>query len=71
MNKELQIAEIVRSACVDTALQAYEHAGLSGLCEEGRWECAIQAIRELDIEAVVKNHFRQLPTPQLPKPLKG
>ncbi len=48
-----RIAEAVREACLTAARKAYEDAGISGLCEEGRWECALDAIRSLDIEAVV------------------
>lgn len=33
---------------MQTALDAYEQAGMSGLCGEGRWELAVQAIRNLD-----------------------
>lgn len=47
-----RVAEAVREACLKTARQAYENAGISGLCEEGRWECAVDAIRSLDIESV-------------------
>jgi hypothetical protein len=43
----------VREACLKAAREAYENAGVSGLCEEGRWECAVNAIRSLDIEAVI------------------
>src|SRR5512139_712746 len=46
VNKPL--AEAVRKACLEAALHAYEDAGISGLCQEGRWEIAVQAIRELD-----------------------
>ena len=38
MDVHMQRAETVRQACIATALQAYEDAGLSGLCQEGRWE---------------------------------
>jgi DNA-binding transcriptional MocR family regulator len=38
----------VRNACVAVALQAWEDAGIQGLCAEGRWEAAIGAIRSLD-----------------------
>ncbi|HRO58094.1 MAG TPA: hypothetical protein PK177_02840, partial [Burkholderiaceae bacterium] len=38
----------IRDACVDAALEAWESAGISGLCAEGRWEVAIGAIRSLD-----------------------
>ena len=41
------LAEGVRSACLRAAQDAYEDAGLRGLCAEGRWECALDAIRSL------------------------
>jgi len=50
---EREVAEIIRRACLDAAVAAYEGAGMSGLCAEGRWELAVQAIRELDLEAVL------------------
>jgi hypothetical protein len=46
------LAEAVRRRCVEAALEAYETAGLSGLCAEGRWEAAIDAIRSLDLRAL-------------------
>ena len=48
-----RLAEAVRAACLSAARQAYENAGISGLCEEGRWECAVDAIRSLDVGAVI------------------
>lgn len=48
-----KIAEAVRSACLNAALEAYQNAGISGLCGEGRWECAVEAIRELDLETIL------------------
>jgi hypothetical protein len=57
MQQEKVIAERVKQACLETALRAYEEAGISGLCAEGRWELAVDAMRHLDIEAVL----RQLP----------
>ena len=47
------VAGIVRDACLKAAREAYENAGISGLCEEGRWECAVTAIRALDLQAVI------------------
>src|SRR2546422_284977 len=38
MDEHVQTAEAVRQACIAAALQAYEDAGVSGLCHEGRWE---------------------------------
>ena len=43
------MAEAVRQACIDAALRAYEDAGLSGLCHEGRWEYAVDAMRGVDL----------------------
>lgn len=42
-------AEGVRRVLIEAALRAYEDAGLSGLCAEGRWEAAVGAMRELDL----------------------
>jgi hypothetical protein len=49
-----RLARIVREACVRAALDAYEQAGFSGLCAEGRWEVAVDAMRSLDLDAVVQ-----------------
>ena len=49
-----RLAQIVRTACIRAALDGYERAGLSGMCDEGRWELAIDAIRSLDLDAVVQ-----------------
>jgi hypothetical protein len=46
---EVGPAERARQACIRAALEAYESAGMSGLCEEGRWEAAIDAMRRLDL----------------------
>lgn len=49
-----RIAEAVRQACVEAALTAYEDAGMDGLCHEGRWECAVDAMRALNVAAIVE-----------------
>lgn len=48
-----RLAEAVRQACLNAARAGYENAGISGLCEEGRWECAVDAIRALDLDTVI------------------
>lgn len=48
-----QLAEAVRAACVEAALQSYEDAKISGLCHEGAWECAVSAIRTLDLDPII------------------
>ena len=51
--QQRRLARLVRDACVQAALQAYEQAGISGLCHEGAWECAVGAMRSLDLDAVL------------------
>ena len=53
MPDEQRIAEAVRRACIDAALEAYEDAQIRGLCREGAWEVAIEAVRSLDVAAVI------------------
>ena len=50
----LSVAEQIRSACIEEAIHAYEQAGISGLCHEGRFEVAISALRMLDLEALLQ-----------------
>jgi hypothetical protein len=52
------LAQTVHAACIRAALDGYERAGLGGLCAEGRWEMAIDAIRSLDLDAVVHGSQR-------------
>jgi len=54
MEEALRTAQAVRDACLMATLQAYEDAGLSGLCHEGRWEGAVDAIRTLALQALVQ-----------------
>ena len=50
-----RVAEAVRRACADAAAGAYEDAGIRGLCAEGRWEMALEAILRVDLDAVVRD----------------
>lgn len=43
------LAKRIRDACLEAVLQAYEDAGVQGLCAEGRWEAAVGALRTLDL----------------------
>jgi hypothetical protein len=52
----LRIAEAIRAACLDAALESYEEAGIRGLCHEGAWECAIGAIRGLNVRRILEQH---------------
>lgn len=53
LEQKRQIAKTTQAACIEAAIRAYEDAGLSGLCQEGRWECAVDAIRGLDLSALL------------------
>lgn len=52
-NQERNLAEAVRDACLRAALAAYEDASIRGVCHEGAWECAVGAVRSLDVDALV------------------
>ncbi len=52
-SQNLQLAETVRAALISAAHEAYESAGISGLCAEGRWENAIGAMRTLDLNSLL------------------
>ncbi len=54
MPDPLQLAEAVREACLRAAMEAYEDAGISGLCQEGRWEYALQKMHDLDLEILIE-----------------
>lgn len=58
MEDVTEIAETVRDHCIEAALRAYEEGGISGLCAEGRWELAIQAIRCVDLNAVLHSTYK-------------
>jgi hypothetical protein len=48
-----RLAEQIRGALVHAALAAYEDAAIRGLCCEGAWEVAVDAMRDLDLSTVV------------------
>ncbi len=43
------LAEAVRAACLRAAAEGYERAATDGLCAEGAWEAALEAVRALDL----------------------
>jgi hypothetical protein len=53
-----RVARATQRALVDVALRAYEEAGLSGLCAEGRWEVAIGAMRDYDVAKITSKRDR-------------
>jgi hypothetical protein len=52
------LAKRIREVCLDAVLQAYEDAGIQGLCAEGRWEAAVVALRTVDLAPLVRE-FQQ------------
>ncbi|MCF8151195.1 MAG: hypothetical protein K9K30_06160 [Burkholderiaceae bacterium] len=60
----LTLAGAVRNACVLAALDAYENAQISGLCQEGAWEVAIDAMRMLDLRKIVETSPERSPPPR-------
>lgn len=52
-DREREIADLVRKACVETLLEAYEEAGVQGLCDEGRFEVAVDALKEASVEQLL------------------
>ena len=48
-----RLAEALRDACLEAARRGYEEAAASGLCHEGAVEASLDAIRMLDLKAVL------------------
>lgn len=42
-------AETLRRRLIAAAVEAYLAGGLAGLCAEGRWDLAVDAMRSLDL----------------------
>lgn len=51
--RELELAERVREACIRAALEGYEDAAMSGLCDEGAQEVSISAMRRIDLRELL------------------
>ncbi|MGO1247246.1 MAG: hypothetical protein ACTHY5_00640 [Oceanisphaera sp.] len=53
-NSSWVLAKQVQQACLQTALAAYEEGGLLGLCQQGRFELAMDAIAALDVTSLTQ-----------------
>jgi hypothetical protein len=54
------LAKRIRDACLEAVLQAYEDAGVQGLCAEGRWEAAVGALKTVELAPLyVSSNTRQ------------
>ena len=63
MTHTIEIAQAVRSACVQAALDGYEQAQIAGLCQEGAWEVAVDAIRMVDLKEILRKMAAESPPP--------
>jgi hypothetical protein len=61
--RDLELAAAVHDAVLRELLDAWEDAGIRGLCAEGRFEAAVGALRSLDLAAVLAT----LPGRNLPR----
>jgi hypothetical protein len=52
------LAKRIRHTCLEAVLQAYEDAGVHGLCAEGRWEAAVSALRTVELAPLLRE-FKQ------------
>ena len=48
------LAKRIRDACLEAVLQAYEDAGMQGLCAEGRWEAAFGALKTIELAPLLR-----------------
>ena len=48
------LAKRIRDTCIEAVLQAYEDAGIQGLCAEGRWEAAVGALRTVELAPLLR-----------------
>jgi hypothetical protein len=59
--ERLALAQAVRTACLQAAIASCEDARMDGLCWEGAWEAAIEALRTVDLEQIVRDHATKAP----------
>ena len=67
MTHPSEIARAVRSACVQAALDGYDRAQIAGLCQEGAWEVAVDAIRMVDLKEILRKTAAAESHPPLPR----
>jgi hypothetical protein len=54
-DEKIEIAEIVRSKCIEAAREGFRDASISGLCIDGAIEAAISAIQSLDLAKITES----------------
>jgi hypothetical protein len=53
------LAKRIRDACLEALLQAYEDAGIQGICAEGRWEVAVGALKTVELVPLLREFKQQ------------
>ena len=56
----LKVAKSVLLECKKVLASSYESAGISGLCDEGRWEAALGSLDTISLKAVAESALRDL-----------
>jgi len=49
-----KVAEFIKKECFKEAVDGYEFAKISGLCQEGAWDLAMDRVKSLNIKKVLK-----------------
>lgn len=52
--RALRIATAVKFECLRAAVESYDDARIRGLCQEGAWDLAMDALKSIDIAAILK-----------------
>lgn len=52
--EQQRLAEAVRRACLKAAREGYAEAAASGLCHEGAVEASLDAVKMLDLKALLE-----------------
>lgn len=50
---QVALGTAVSDDCLKLARAAYENARMDGLCHDGAWECALNALRSLNATALL------------------
>lgn len=57
----LELAQAVKEACVKAAGEGFEEAGIAGMCREGAIEYALDNIRSIKIDNIIKTFLSNHP----------
>lgn len=52
--RDQELAEKIRTKCIEAAKEGFRDASMSGLCADGAMEAAISAMQSLDLDQLIK-----------------